>query len=347
MARERRQTGYFSGPPGRKSLTRLLLGTGVSDCPPDSTASPSPVRMGAATGFTERRAVTVVPASPGSARFRTRTRSEIGDSELAASGESQCHALLGPCEWEAGVGHQLARREIDRLATIQDRDDDVRREKIQPDQSRRIGRPHAFLRADVFQIGGRARCEAASERMGADQEADKRGVGRRSLVCAIDDEFHLLAGPLELGRDRQPEEAVAVVPSARWIGSVGITSSLAIVREVGPAMAGQERLRDHRRPQVDVDPIRVNLDLGDERAKDRETLVLAGRDRWDDTPCGSERALDARRIAALRRQRLCDGDGIGEESSQTLDNETLELGGRKTLAGLMTALCPDAGDQPA
>jgi DNA modification methylase len=32
---------------------------------------------------------------------------------LAASGESQRRALLGPCEGEAGVGHQLARREIE------------------------------------------------------------------------------------------------------------------------------------------------------------------------------------------------------------------------------------------
>src|SRR6185312_11226710 len=180
------------------------------------------------------------------------------------------------------------------------------------------------------------------------KEADKRGVGRRSLVCAIDDEFHLLAVPLELGRDRQPEEMVAVVPSARWMGSVGITSSLAIVREVGLAMAGQEHLRDHCRPQVEVDPIRVNLDPSDERAKDCETLILAaGRDRSDDIPCGNERALDARRIAALRRQRLCDGDGISEEGPQALDNETLELGPRKALPGLMTALRPDAGDQPA
>src|SRR6185312_15097722 len=99
----------------------------------------------------------------------------------------------------------------------------------------------------------------------------------------------------------QPEETVAVVPSAGGIRSLRITFSLAIAREVGPAMAGQERLRDHRRPQVDVDPIRVNLDPSDERAKDRETLILAaGRDRSDDIPCGNERALDARRIPALR-----------------------------------------------
>ena len=94
----------------------------------------------------------------------------------------------------------------------------------------------------------------------------------------------------------------------------------------------------------------MNLDLGDERAKDRETLVLAaGRDRLDDIRCGSERTLDARRIPALRRQRLCDGDGISEEGSQALDNETLELGRRNTLPGLMIALPlrPDAGDQPA
>lgn len=107
-------------------------------------------------------------------------------------------------------------------------------------------------------------------------------------------------------------------------------------------------MRDHRRPQVDVDPIQVNLDLGDERAKDRETLILiAGRDRSDDIRCGSERALDARRIAALRRQRLCDAHGISEEGPQALDNETLELGPRKTLPGLMTALRPDASDQSA
>src|SRR5579872_3325276 len=92
--------------------------------------------------------------------------------ESALGNESQCHALLRPCEWEAGVGHQLARREVDRLAAVQVRDDDVRSEKIQPHQSRRMGRPHAFLRADVFQIGGWARCETTSERMGADQEAD-------------------------------------------------------------------------------------------------------------------------------------------------------------------------------
>ena len=76
----------------------------------------------------------------------------------------------------------------------------------------------------------------------------------------------------------------------------------------------------------------MNLDLGDERAKDSETLILAaGRDRSDDIRCGSERALDARRIPALRRQRLCDGDGVSEKGPQALDNETLELGGRKTL----------------
>ena len=170
------------------------------------------------------------------------------------------------------------------------------------------------------------------------------------MVCAIDDEFHLLTGRLELGRDRQPEETVAVVPSARGIGSLRITFGVAIAREVGPATAGQERLRDHRRPQVDVDPIRVNLDLGDERAKDSETLTLAaGLDCSDDIRCGGERMLDPRRIPELRRERLCDGDGIGEEGSQALDNETLELGGRKALPGLMTTLRlrPDADDQPA
>jgi hypothetical protein len=84
--------------------------------------------------------------------------------------------------------------------------------------------------------------------------------------------------------------------------------------------------------------------------KDGETLVLAaGRDRADDIRRGSERALDARRIPASRRQRVRDGDGIGEEGSQALDNETLEVGGRHALPSLMTALPlrPDAHDEPA
>lgn len=57
------------------------------------------------------------------------------------------------------------------MAAVQDGDDDVRSEKIQPHQSRGIRRPHVFLRADIFRIGGGARCEAAGERMGSDGAA--------------------------------------------------------------------------------------------------------------------------------------------------------------------------------
>jgi hypothetical protein len=109
-------------------------------------------------------------------------------------------------------------------------------------------------------------------------------------------------------------------------------------------------MRDHGRPQVDVDPIGMNLSPSDKRAKDVESLLLAARrDRSDDIFRGGERAPDAGRVPASRRQRVRDSVGTGKEGSQALDNETVKLGGRKALSGFLIALPlrPNARDQPA
>jgi hypothetical protein len=97
--------------------------------------------------------------------------------------------------------------------------------------------------------------------MGADQEANETGVGCRSLIRTIDDEFHLHARPLERGLDCQSDHAVEV----DRVGSGRCVRRPAIGLVAERVAAGQERLPNEVRLQVDVDPIAMDLGPSDEQ----------------------------------------------------------------------------------
>ena len=148
------------------------------------------------------------------------------------------------------------------------------------------------------------------------------------------------------GGDCQSNDAVAI----RRFGSRRCVLRRAFGLLADRIAAGQERLRDQVCSQVDLDPIEMNLSSRDKRAKDVETRCLAaGDDRLGDVPRSAERAPDARRVPASRRQRFSDGVGIDDEGTQAFDNEPFKLSGRQALSGLAIALplSPDARDQTA
>ena len=71
---------------------------------------------------------------------------ECGLGESFGSGKAQSLALLNPAERQPGVGHQFSRCQGRRLTAVQDRHNDVGREKVQAHQPRRIGRAKSARR---------------------------------------------------------------------------------------------------------------------------------------------------------------------------------------------------------
>src|SRR3954465_12420589 len=70
----------------------------------------------------------------------------------ASSGEAERLALLKPGERQAGLGEQLLRGEVARMAAFEDRPDDVRGEKAQPQNPGEIGTHHPLTLRDIGEI---------------------------------------------------------------------------------------------------------------------------------------------------------------------------------------------------
>ena len=89
--------------------------------------------------------------------------------------------------------------------------------------------------------------------------------------------------------------------------------------------------------QVNVDPIRVNLDVRDEGAQDRPRCVVL---LCVESPDNLRRRIGCpllrRRVPLLWGQGVDQRDWIGDERSQTLNDKTFEIGGWNALARRLT-----------
>src|SRR5208282_6903607 len=118
--------------------------------------------------------------------------------------EPQHGSLIPPIEGQARIGHQLVGGEAGRLLSREDRGDNIRGEKSQSNKARCIGRRDLLLMRDVLDRRTVRLEYPLGDLLTAHEQSDQGRIRWRGIRDAIDDELHLLAGPLQARGNAEP-----------------------------------------------------------------------------------------------------------------------------------------------
>ena len=155
------------------------------------------------------------------------------------------------------------------------------------------------------------------------------GSAVRAFSVSVDDELHFLAGAFELSWRGKPNDGLSRV---RVI--FGRTRHDIALPQIGVTVVRLKNpLHEPLCAEVDIDAIEAHLDAHDHRTEDRVPRILSPVVQSPDNfRCRIVRPLLRRRVAPMSGQRFDNGDRIGEERSQTLNDKTFHTGRRNALA---------------
>jgi len=166
--------------------------------------------------------------------------------------EPQRGTLIPPVEGQTGVGHQLVGGEAGRLLSREDRGDNVRGEKSQSNKARCIGRRDLLLMRDVLDRWTVRLEHSLGDLLTAHEQSDQGRIRWRGIRDAIDDELHLLAGPLQARGNAEPDQGFFRAVGARARRPMPFDNPLA-------GAVVQKPTDQPRQADLKVDAIRTNL----------------------------------------------------------------------------------------